>query len=442
MAVERDRSSSATESGSSGDDQRSPKGSDFDAENMFTAEYDGLVIARSPPYDEFSDIDDLEDIDDIDDFEDFEDFEDDDFSSGGGGPYLPRRVPYVPSTRPSTITVPPWYGGTTATTEATMTEATTTVEETSASASSSITTTTTGDTTTVPDTTPPSAPVINGPVGITNDPLPTFAGSGEEGSTVTVTEGASALCTATVTGEAWSCDASRSLADGLHSIATEAVDAAGNRATGPTVSLTVDTQRPAEPVISSPTDGSGTSEATPMFNGTGEDGSTVTVAEGTTGLCTATVALGAWSCAPTLTAGPHLLTPMAVDASGNLTVGAPVQVTVDPSSPVITSPADGSGTPDTTPTITGTGADGSTVSVSVGDSVRCTAVVAQGTWSCDATELTEGTYLFTTAAGTVPGTSIRLTIDGAAPVVNEPANGSAVTATTLTSSAPARTATR
>ena len=126
------------------------------------------------------------------------------------------------------------------------------MEETSASASSSITTTTTGDTTTVPDTTPPSAPVINGPVGITNDPLPTFAGSGEEGSTVTVTEGTSALCTATVTGGAWSCDAGRSLADGLHSIATEAVDAAGNRATGPTVSLTIDTQRPAAPVISSP----------------------------------------------------------------------------------------------------------------------------------------------------------------------------------------------
>ena len=88
--------------------------------------------------------------------------------------------------------------------------------------------------------------MINGPVGITNDPSPTFAGSGDEGSTVTVTEGASALCTAAVTGEAWSRDASRSLADGLHAIATDGgSDAAGNRATGPTLSLTVDTQRPA-----------------------------------------------------------------------------------------------------------------------------------------------------------------------------------------------------
>ncbi len=84
---------------------------------MFTSEYDGLIVAEVPYDDEFGDIEDFDDFEDYD-FEDFDDFDDDDFSSSGGGRYLPRRVPYVPSTRRPTITVPPWYRGTTTTTEA------------------------------------------------------------------------------------------------------------------------------------------------------------------------------------------------------------------------------------------------------------------------------------------------------------------------------------
>ncbi len=119
--------------------------------------------------------------------------------------------------------------------------------------------------------------------------------------------------------------------------------------------------------------------------------------------------------------------------------GASVRVTVAPTAPVITAPADGSGTPDTTPTFTGTGADGSTVAVSADGTERCTAVVSAGTWSCDAPELAVGTHLVTTMAGTVPGTSIRLTIASAAPVVSQPANGSTVTAPTVTFSGTGRT---
>ncbi len=132
-----------------------------------------------------------------------------------------------------------------------------------------------------------------------------------------------------------------------------------------------------------------------------------------------------------------------MDTAGNSTAGAPVQVTVDSTSPVITTPADGSGTPDTTPTITGTSAaaDGSTVTVSVAGTARCTAIVSQGAWSCDSTVLAVGTHVLTTAAGTVPGTSIRLTIDDAAPVVTEPANGSTVAASTVRFAGTGRTVT-
>ena len=92
----------------SGDDLRSPGEAaiEFDDEATTDTTFDEL-----DDFDEFDDDFTVDDFD-LDEYEDeFDDFtdEDDDFSSSGGGRYLPRRVPYVPSTRRPLSTVPPWY---------------------------------------------------------------------------------------------------------------------------------------------------------------------------------------------------------------------------------------------------------------------------------------------------------------------------------------------
>ena len=99
----------------SGDDLRSP--------GEATTEFDDEAT-EDTTLDEFEDFDEFDDysLDDFDlgeyedEFDDFTD-EDDDFSGSGGGRYLPRRVPYVPSTRRTPSTLPPWYQPTTPTTD-------------------------------------------------------------------------------------------------------------------------------------------------------------------------------------------------------------------------------------------------------------------------------------------------------------------------------------
>ena len=67
----------------------------------------------------------------------------------------------------------------------------------------------------------------------------------------------------------------------------------------------------AAPDITSPASGATVTDSTPVISGTGLPGAVVTVTEGGTVICTATVrANGTWSCEPgtPLTAGPHTVT--------------------------------------------------------------------------------------------------------------------------------------
>ncbi|MGC0094008.1 Ig-like domain-containing protein, partial [Enterobacter asburiae] len=150
---------------------------------------------------------------------------------------------------------------------------------------------------------------------------------------------------------------------------------------------------------------------------------------------------GGWSFTPVtpLTDGPHSLTVHATDAAGNTTVSSPFVLTVDtvapatPDIPAITVNPDGTETPlnpgettrDTTPTLSGTGTAGDTVTiynngVKIGDAV----VDNTGNWTwTPSTPLPGGTYDITLTVTNVDGTGnesapsqpVTITIDTEAP---------------------------
>ena len=83
---------------------------------------------------------------------------------------------------------------------------------------------------------------------------------------------------------------------------------------------------PAAPTITTPTEGSVTSDNTPNITGTCETGATVTIREGATTLCTAVCAASAYTCtSSTLTNGLHSITATQVDLAGNTSAASPVR---------------------------------------------------------------------------------------------------------------------
>ncbi|MFY0405747.1 Ig-like domain-containing protein [Solicola sp. PLA-1-18] len=284
-------------------------------------------------------------------------------------------------------------------------------------------------TVTVADTQAPAAPVIESPENgdRTADTTPTVSGTGEPGAVVTVREGTRTLCTDTVDEDGrWSCTIAPALAAGEHVLVATQSDDAGN--TSPdsvavTVTVTVaDTQAPDAPVISTPTGGSRTTDTTPTFTGRGEPGAVVTVREGTATVCTDTVdGNGSWTCTPgqPLAVGDHTFTATQEDEAGNVSSPtAPVVVTIEsaplaPAPPVITSPANGSTTTDTTPTISGTGVASATVTVREGTTLLCTATVGtDGTWRCTlSSPLPVGPHTLVAQQRTATGTSGSSTVE-------------------------------
>ncbi|MFC9325193.1 Ig-like domain-containing protein [Kitasatospora sp. NPDC057015] len=247
---------------------------------------------------------------------------------------------------------------------------------------------------------PPAAPLLSLPE-FTNDPAPLLTGTGEPGSTVSVgdtvpggdrpaavaTAGAAAAATAvpaagelcsTRVGSAgtWACLPVENLSDGTHRLTPAAVDAAGNRATGPAVALVVDTVAPAAPVLSSPAAGEVLRAARPRFAGRAEGGATVTLAARADSaptstststpasasasteaipVCSAVAAVdGGWSCtaARDLAVGVHSLVVSATDRAGNGTAAHPVTVRVGApvGAPVGTPSGSPAGRPSAVPT--------------------------------------------------------------------------------------------
>ena len=183
-----------------------------------------------------------------------------------------------------------------------------------------------------------------------------------------------------------------------------------------------------------------TNNTTPVFTGTAEAGSTVTLydTDGTTVLGTATATGGNWSITSSaLSSGNHTITAKATDAAGNTsTTSTSLSVTVDttapiaPSSPDMTSATDSgtlSGdniTSNNTPVFTGTAEANSTVKLydTNGTTLLGTATAdGSGNWSITSSTLSEGSHTLTvkatdTAGNTsVASSSLAVTVDRTAP---------------------------
>ncbi len=284
------------------------------------------------------------------------------------------------------------------------------------------------------DTTPPGAPVVTTPAdgSVTNDPTPTYSGTAEPGSTVTVIIDGTPVGTTTADANGdWSFPQPADLPEGPHMVSATATDEAGNTSPSSTANtFTVDTTAPEAPVVVTPADGSTISDNTPEYTGTAEPGSTVTViVDGTPVGTTTADANGDWTFTPTegLAAGSHTVMATATDEAGNISPDSNtntfiIDATV-PEAPVVTGPADGTVTSDTTPTFTGTAEPGSTVTVIVdGTPVGTTTADAAGNWTFTPTDpLAEGphgmTATATNAAGNVSPASntVNFTIDTTPP---------------------------
>jgi hypothetical protein len=185
---------------------------------------------------------------------------------------------------------------------------------------------------------------------------------------------------------------------GVSVTAGVATDAAGNgNSASNTLTLRYDSVSPQSPTISSPTESAVLTTNQPVISGTAEAGATITVREGESEICSATVSdSGEWSCVPLspLAEGRHALWALAVDTAANESLASPTRnLVIDAvrlAAPVLAS-AVGDLTSDTTPTAYGSGPAGKIIHVREGETLKCTATIAQnGLWRCDISELSTG----------------------------------------------------
>lgn len=278
------------------------------------------------------------------------------------------------------------------------------------------------------DTTAPTAPVITVPVNgqMTNDDTPTLQGTAEANSNISVYDGVTLLGTTTASsGGLWSFTPGSALSNGLHGITAKAIDAALNESSASSVvSITIDTVAPAAPIILAPVSPSLLSDNTPLFSGTAEANSTVTLFDGLTAIGT-TVASGAgvWSYTPgvSLIDGVHSVTAKATDAASNMSVASlGTTITIDttlPSVPTLVNPLANSFLSDNTPQLIGTGEVGATILIYDGAINLGSAIAGSG-----------GEWIFTPVSALAEGPH-SLTVKARDVALNESAFSGAVTVT-------------
>ncbi|MDR9891583.1 Ig-like domain-containing protein [Pseudenterobacter timonensis] len=259
--------------------------------------------------------------------------------------------------------------------------------------------------------------------GITNDNRPTINGSGEPGSTISIRIDGLQVGTAVVSDSgAWSFTPTLALQDGQHTLTTLAIDSAGNPSEPSAgFTFTVETTPPDAAVLGSVLDnvgdvqtpitsGTPTDDSQPTLQGTAPEDATITVYDGTTLLGTATRDGASWSFTPEtpLTDGTHVLTIRTTDAAGNIAITGPFNLVIDtvapatPEAPAIVVNPEGTPvalnpgetTRDTTPTLSGTGNPGDTVTIYDGTApIGTTTINPDGSWSWTPEDpLPNGTY--------------------------------------------------
>ncbi|WP_272947538.1 Ig-like domain-containing protein [Pantoea sp. A4] len=295
----------------------------------------------------------------------------------------------------------------------------------------------------------PPVQIVSG--GITNDATPVLSGIGEAGTLVIVSDGVNPLGSTTVNDDGTWSFTTPILGEGEHNLSVTLVDAAGNSSPATTpITFTVDTLPPAtagelslendngsspQPIA----EGGLTNDATPLFSGSAEAGSTVTVSDGDTVLGSVIAGPdGSWSFSvPALGNGDHSLSATVTDAAGNSSSATtPITFTVDATAPATATDivlnndngtglvliADGSYTTDNTPLLSGNAEADSVVTILDGTTVLGSVVAdGDGVWSFNTPILSEGNHSLsvtvTDAAGNVSTGSdaISFTVDTVAP---------------------------
>jgi|GEM_PF-366839 len=262
----------------------------------------------------------------------------------------------------------------------------------------------------------------------------TYTGTGEPGAMVTVTVDGAVVGTVQVPANGiWSVPVAAPLADGPHSVTATATDALNNTATD-TNAFVVDATTSVS--ITTPAEGSTTTDPVVTYSGTAEPGATVVVVVDGVTVDTVTAGPGGtWSLpvATPLGEGPHTVTATATDTSGNTATDTNTFTVDSQTSVSITTPADGAVLDDGVVTYSGTGEPGATVMVVVdGTEVGTVTVPANGNWSVPGiSTLGDGPHTVTATATDTSGNTASdtntFTVDTSTNVnIVSPADGSTV----------------
>ncbi|WP_205872763.1 Ig-like domain-containing protein [Limnohabitans planktonicus] len=281
---------------------------------------------------------------------------------------------------------------------------------------------------------------------VTTDKTPTLSGTGTPGDTITIKNPQGAVIgTATVAANgSWAFTPTTALPEGTNALSVTATDPSGNVSAPTALPITIDTLAPVAPAaILDPSSDSGTqgdkttTDTTPTLSGTGVPGNVITIkdAAGNT-LATAVVQPnGSWAATPTtaMPAGINALTMTATDPAGNTSAPTALAITIDTTPPAapaaVLDPTSDSGTQgdktttDTTPTLSGTGSAGDTITLknAAGNTIATAVVAPNGTWAATpTTALPEGlnalSVTATDPAGNVSApTALPITIDTTPP---------------------------
>jgi PKD repeat protein len=284
------------------------------------------------------------------------------------------------------------------------------------------------------DTQAPAAPAITSPADHSYDNSHTvvLSGTAEPNSTIVVYDGSASVGGASTNGAGNWTSTLTSVADGAHAYTATATDAAGNTSPASAqLHITVDTQAPAAPAITSPADHSYNNTHTVVVSGTAEVSSTLSVLDGSSLVATVTAdGSGNWS--TTISGagdGTHTYSATATDAAKNTSVASTaVHATVDtqpPGAPAITSPADHSYHYSHSVALSGTAEPNSTMVVYDGSaSVGGASTNGAGNWTSTLTSVADGAHAYTAtatdAAGntSVASTPVQVTVDDIPPVTS------------------------
>jgi hypothetical protein len=258
------------------------------------------------------------------------------------------------------------------------------------------------------DAIPPATPSASlaGGATTTNSAHPSFTGSSDAGSTISLKIGAIAETFAG--GASWTHTLAATLTDGSYTADVTALDAVGNESAAAHVSFVVDLTAPTAPQITKPL----ANGFANRIEGTTEPGATVFVTiDGTEIGWTIANGSGAWILSPSSVGdGAHTVSARARDFAGNFgSSTAAVSFTLDrvgPAAPTITSPASGTQTTSRAVTLTGTAEPGASIELvaTANTTARTTTTAAQnGSWTATLNVPNDETYGITAQATDVAG---------------------------------------